>query len=124
MKLNSIHTKLSAAYPNQEELKKVLGFYFTPDDYMSRCMNLFKRGYWSLAPFAFSGTYNFAVRLMPSKKLLDSPIVYLGNNDPVTVSPRLGTFIPFFSLSFFDNPSFVAGSKKTLLMLKKRQALF
>jgi hypothetical protein len=114
MELNKIHQGLIDIYPNDSEFKSIYEFSFRPENYIERTIELLKRGYWSLAPFAFAGNYNFAIRLMPTRNVLDSPIVYFGKNDPVTISPQLSTFIPFFNLCFFENKSFITRIKEKL----------
>lgn len=100
MKLNTMHSDLKQLYKDRKEIKSLFAFDFTCDKEKERVMQILKKGYWSVMPFAFETYNNFAVKLHPKNKINKSAIVQIDNSDGVTVAASLKTFLPIRSLKF------------------------
>jgi len=103
MKLNKIHQDLKEAYKEKKQVYLSLGFEFENKNEIERCVNIFRSGYWSVAPFAFESYNSFAIKLVPNNKLFNSQIVAKSNVDFWTVSPNLSSFITMSWLRFLND---------------------
>ncbi|MEW7281339.1 hypothetical protein ABW636_22355 [Aquimarina sp. 2201CG1-2-11] len=103
MKLNNIHQDLKELYKNKKELKSLFAIDFTCDQENERLVKIFKKGYWSVMPFAFEAYNNFAVRLDPRNRINESSIVQINNSDGVTVAANLKTFLILNNIKFIKN---------------------
>ncbi len=107
MELNNIHKDLKIFYKDYSNTYEIIGFCIEPKDIIKRNIDVFRLGYWSLAPFAYSPAYNYCIRLNPRFKTSESSIVYFKNSDPITMAPNFKCFLPFINLLYFDDIDFI-----------------
>ena len=74
MKVNKIHQELKELYKGKSDVFDTLGIQFNIDDEKTRIINLFDKGYWSIAPLAFNAFEEYSIRLTPLKRITDSCI--------------------------------------------------
>lgn len=58
MKINIIHQDLKELYKERGSVKLIFRAVFEHENEIERCMNLFRSGFWSVAPFAFENWHN------------------------------------------------------------------
>jgi hypothetical protein len=112
MKLNKVHQELKELYKDKEQIDIILSFEFENKNEIERCMNIFRSGYWSVAPFAFEDYNNFAIKLTPNKELLNSQIVAKSKIDFWTISPNMKCFITMSWLRFLNDIDVINGEIK------------
>ncbi len=107
MKINNIHQDLKELYKERGSVELIFGAVFEYEDEIKRCMNIFRSGFWSVAPFAFEPYETYGIQLNPKNKIKESNIVLGGNIGFRTVSHNLSGFIPFGQLEMLRNPNFI-----------------
>ncbi|WP_304343900.1 hypothetical protein [Chryseobacterium koreense] len=107
MKINTIHQELKELYKERGSVKLIFRAVFEHEDEIERCMNLFRSGFWSVAPFAFQTYETYGIQLHPQKKLKKSNVVLGDKSGFKTIAPDLSGFIPFGQLEMLRNPKFI-----------------
>lgn len=107
MKINNIHQDLKELYKAKASVKSIFGAVFEHEDEIKRCMNIFRSGFWSVAPFAFETYETYGIQLQPNKSLKESNVVLGDENGFMTTSNNLSGFIPFRQLKMLRNPKFI-----------------
>ena len=102
MKLNKIHYDLKELYKDIQDTGDFIAFGFKEENEINRTMTIFKKGYWSVMPFAFGPYASYGVKLHPKNSIENSSIVRLNNSDGVTIAANLQSFLPLLNLTYAD----------------------
>ena len=97
MKLKTLHNDLKGLYKGKET-GDLFGFTFEhEEDEIKSIINLYKKGFWSVVPFAFDGTSIIGVRMLPNFKVNQMPVVeyYPELGSSITFSPNLESIVTF-----------------------------
>ena len=105
MKLKTLHSDLKGLYKGKDT-EVLFGFTFEhEEDEIKSIINLYKKGFWSVVPFAFDGNDVIGVRVIPNSNVKDLPIVKSCSKvgTSITFSPNLESLVVFGIIEYLGD---------------------
>ena len=124
MEVNKLHSDLKELYKGKDT-KRAFNFEFEDNNEKSKLIHLFKKGFWSIMPFASYSRDTLGLRLSPEEPhLKKSSVVSFngGYQECFTLAPDLKSVIPMSNLIFMDETNliryFQENIEETILLSK------
>lgn len=116
MKLNNIHNDLKELYKNNNTFNHFIFEIESRHNETSQLIQMYKKGYWYIVPFAFEDKNIIGLKLTPNVQNEELPVVLYNatSKNAITFAPNIKSTIVMSIASLFNESETILQTKKNI----------